>query len=179
VLCTVTPVDSGANYPHEGAWVGGDMELMEHAQTMSMTGESLGVRIRGLSDDQARRVYYFGLFPNLLISQHPDYVMTHRMEPLGPGRTRVECSWLFPPEAREHEGFTSAYASEFWDLTNREDWHACESVQRGLASRGARQGPFAWSEDEVRAFMAMVADAYLTGRATVPPQVETAEATAS
>ena len=178
-LCTVTPVDSGANYPHEGAWVGGDMELMDHAQTMSMSGESLGIRMRGLSEDQARRVYYFGLFPNLLISLHPDYVMTHQMEPLGPGRTKVECSWLFPPEAREREGFTPAYASEFRDLTNREDWHACESVQRGLASRGARQGPFAWSEDEVRAFMAMVAEAYLTGRATVPPQVETAEATAS
>jgi Rieske 2Fe-2S family protein len=178
-LCAVTPVDSGANHAHDGAWVGGDMELMEHARTMSLTGESLGVPIRGLGEDQARRVYYFGLFPNLLISLHPDYVMTHRIEPLAPGRTRVECSWLFPPEAREVEGFTPAYASEFWDLTNREDWRACGSVQRGLASRGARQGPFAWSEDEVRAFMAMVADAYMTGRVTVPPQVETAGSAAS
>ena len=42
---------------------------------------------------------------------------------------------------------------------------------RVRAGSGARQGPFAWSEDEVHAFMALVADGYLTGRATVPPQV--------
>jgi glycine betaine catabolism A len=176
-LCTVTPVDSGANYAHDGAWVGGSMELMGHADTMSLSGESLGVPIRGLEARQRREVYYFGLFPNLLLSLHPDYVMTHRIEPLEPGRTRVECAWLFPPEALEREGFSPAYATEFWDLTNREDWRACESVQRGLASRGARQGPFAWSEDEVHAFMALVADGYLTGRASVPPPVHAAEST--
>jgi len=176
-LCTVTPVDSGANYAHDGAWVGGSMELMEHADTMSLSGRSLGVPIRGLEPRQRREVYYFGLFPNLLLSLHPDYVMTHRIEPLGPGRTRVECSWLFPPEALEVDGFSPTYATEFWDLTNREDWRACESVQRGLASRGARQGPFAWSEDEVHAFMALVADGYLTGRASVPPPVHAVEST--
>jgi len=174
-LCTVTPVDSGANYAHDGAWVGGSMELMEHAETMSLSGESLGEPIRGLDARQRREVYYFGLFPNLLLSLHPDYVMTHRMEPRGSSETWVECSWLFPPEALEREGFSPAYATEFWDLTNREDWRACESVQRGLAGSGARQGPFAWSEDEVHAFMALVADGYLTGRATVPPQVHGAE----
>jgi Rieske 2Fe-2S family protein len=153
------------------------MELMEHADTMSLSGESLGVPIRALEARQRREVYYFGLFPNLLLSLHPDYVMTHRIEPLEPGRTRVECAWLFPPEALEREGFSPTYATEFWDLTNREDWRACESVQRGLASRGARQGPFAWSEDEVHAFMALVADGYLTGRASMPPPVHSAQST--
>jgi Rieske 2Fe-2S family protein len=147
------------------------MELKAFAETMSLTGASEGVRIRGLSDRQAREVYYFGLFPNLLISLHPDYVMTHRFEPLGPGRSKVECQWLFPPEARERPGFSPAYASEFWDITNREDWLACESVYRGLKSEGFRQGPFAWSEDEVHIFMAMVARAYLDGVAAPPPQV--------
>jgi Rieske 2Fe-2S family protein len=170
-LCAVTPVDSGENSPHDGLWVGGSMELMDFAETMSMTGESRGVRIRGLSDKQAREVYYYGVFPNLLISLHPDYVMTHRFEPLGPGETKVECLWLFPPEARERPDFTPDYASEFWDVTNREDWTATESVSRGLRSSGYRQGPFAWSEDEVHIFMAMVARGYLEGRATKPPQV--------
>jgi Rieske 2Fe-2S family protein len=174
-LCKVTPVDSGENYPPEGLWVGGSMELMDFAETMSLTGESRGVRIRGLSDKQAREVYYYGLFPNLLISLHPDYVMTHRFEPLGPGETKVECQWLFPPEARERPDFDPSYAAEFWDITNREDWAACESVHRGLASRGYRQGPFAWSEDEVYVFMAMVARAYLDGVASVPPRVEGAQ----
>jgi Rieske 2Fe-2S family protein len=174
-LCAVTPVDSGENSPHDGLWVGGSMELMDFAETMSMTGESRGVRIRGLSHKQAREVYYYGIFPNLLISLHPDYVMTHRFEPLGPGETKVECLWLFPPEAKERPDFTPDYASEFWDVTNREDWTATESVSRGLRSGGYRQGPFAWSEDEVHVFMAMVARGYLEGRATKPPQVQDAE----
>ena len=83
-LCVVTPVDSGANFPHDGMWVGGSMELKDFAQTMSISGESGGVRIRGLDERQAREVYYFGLFPNLLISLHPDYVMAHRFEPISP-----------------------------------------------------------------------------------------------
>jgi Rieske 2Fe-2S family protein len=178
-LCDVTPVDSGENFPHDGMWVGGSMELKDFAATMSLTGESNGVRIRGLSDRQAREVYYFGLFPNLLISLHPDYVMAHRFEPLGPTETRVECQWLFPPEARDRAGFSPAYASEFWDITNREDWNACESVTRGLRSGGYRQGPFAWSEDEVHSFMAMVARGYLDGRTSRPPQVRAADAVAS
>ena len=37
--------------------------------------------------------------------------------------------------------------------------------------RGFRQGPFAWSEDEVHAFMSMVARGYLDGVATAPPAI--------
>jgi phenylpropionate dioxygenase-like ring-hydroxylating dioxygenase large terminal subunit len=177
-LCDVTPVDSGENFPHDGMWVGGSMELKDFAETMSLTGESRGVRIRGLSDRQAREVYYFGLFPNLLLSLHPDYVMAHRFEPLGPTQTQVECQWLFPPEAKDRPDFSPDYASEFWDITNREDWLACESVTRGLRSSGYRQGPFAWSEDEVHIFMAMVAQGYLDGRASRPPQVHEPDAAA-
>ena len=170
-LCVVTPPDSGENFPHDGLWVGGSMVLKDFADTMSLTGASKGVRIRGLDDKQAREVYYFGLFPNLLLSLHPDYVMTHRIEPLGPGRSAVECQWLFPPEARERADFSSDYASEFWDITNNEDWLACESVSRGLRSDGFRQGPYAWSEDEVHIFMAMVAQGYVDGFVQKPPQV--------
>jgi Rieske 2Fe-2S family protein len=174
-LCVVTPPDSGENYPHDGLWVGGSMVLKDFAETMSLTGESGGVRIRGLDDKQAREVYYFGLFPNLLLSLHPDYVMTHRFEPLGPGQSKVECQWLFPPEAKERPDFSPDYASEFWDITNKEDWLACESVYRGLQSGGFRQGPYAWSEDEVHIFMAMVAQGYLDGYAQKPPQVHAPE----
>ena len=173
-LCVVTPPDSGKNFAHEGLWVGGSMTLKDFAETMSLTGESQGVRIRGLSDRQAREVYYLGLFPNLLISLHPDYVLTHRLEPLAPGRTRIECQWLFPPEAQDRSDFSPEYAREFWDITNRQDWLACESVYRGLQDTGFRQGPFARSEDEVHSFMAMVARAYLDGRATRPPPLSAA-----
>ena len=81
------------------------------------------------------------LFPNVLLSLHPDYVMTHVLTPLGPDRTRVRCSWSFSPEDLERPGFDPSYAVDFWDITNRQDWSACESVQRGLASEHWVPGP--------------------------------------
>jgi len=151
-LCKVSPPASGNNWDLPGVWVGGDMELREHAETMSLDGRSAGVPIDGAPP---RTVRYVSLFPNLLISAHPDYVMTHRLEPLTPERTYVECSWYAPAGATE-----LSYAVEFWDVTNREDWAACESVQRGLASPHFRPGPLAAGEDAVYQWMTLVARLY-------------------
>jgi len=129
-LCQVSPPTSGENYDLPGSWVGGAMELRNGMATMSLTGESGGRPIPGVPAD---RVEYLHLLPNLLVSAHPDYVMTHRLVPLAPGRTWIECSWYFVPDAAGAAP-DPAYAVEFWDLTNRQDWTACESVQRGLAS---------------------------------------------
>jgi Rieske 2Fe-2S family protein len=156
-LCEVTPADSGDNYDLPGAWIGGSMDLKDHAETMSLDGRSLGVPIPGVD---LRKVLYLGLFPNLLISLHPDYVMTHRMVALAADRTWVECSWLFPPEAFDRPGFDPSYAVDFWDLTNREDWAACESMQRGLTSPHFRAGPLAPGEDAVHQWITMVGRLY-------------------
>ena len=172
-LCRVTPPESDIVYPEpsDGVWVGGPMELREHAATMSLTGESFGVPIPSLPEDKRRIVGYAAVFPNLLISPHPDYVMTHRLVPLGPDRTWIECAWYFPEEAFAKDGFSPAYAEEFWDITNREDWGACESVQRNVTSPGYRQGPFSYWETDVFRTQAMVARGYLEGRLH-PPQHE-------
>jgi Rieske 2Fe-2S family protein len=167
-LCRVTPTDSGVQFFPTGLVVGGSMELMDHAETMSLTGESRGVPFRRLDERGRREVLYFQLLPNLFISSHPDYVLTHLLEPEGPGRTRVRCQWLFPPEARERKGFDPSYAVEFWDITNRQDWRACEGVQRGAAGRGYRQAPLSSAEVGVYQFMALVARSYLVGRLTGP-----------
>jgi Rieske 2Fe-2S family protein len=101
------------------------------------------------------------VFPNILISLHPDYAMVHRLTPLAANRTQIECSWWFAPESIEAEGFDPAYAMDFWDITNRQDWHACESVQRGLSSEHAQPGPLSPEEDAVYQFVTMVARGYL------------------
>jgi Rieske 2Fe-2S family protein len=162
-LCTVSPPTSGDNYDLPGAFIGGTMDLEPHAETMSMTGRSGGVLLRGLDERLRRQVVYVGLFPNLLVSLHPDYVMTHRIEPVAPGESWVECQWLFPPEALEQPGFDPSYAVDFWDVTNRQDWNACEGVQRGVVSRGFRPGPFSEAEDAVQQFVTFVARGYLAG----------------
>jgi Rieske 2Fe-2S family protein len=157
-LCEVTPPTSGENYDLPGAWVGGSMDLRDGAETMSFDGHSDGRPIDGVDPRQVR---YLGLFPNLLISLHPDYVMTHLMTPLAPDRTQVECSWYFVPYDGAGGPPEPSYAVDFWDRTNRQDWAACESVQRGLSSPHYRPGPLAPSEDAVHQFVTMVARGYL------------------
>ena len=152
-LCRVSPPASGDNYDLAGAWVGGSMELREGASTMSVSGHSGGKPIAGVD---RRKVQYVGLLPNLLVSAHPDYVMTHRLLPQAADRTWIECSWYFVDPATD-----PTYAVEFWDITNRQDWAACESVQRGLASPHFRPGPLAPNEDAVHRFVSMVGRAYL------------------
>jgi len=89
-------------------------------------------------------------------------VCRHRgHELLGPASTRVSCTWYFPRSSAGRPGFDPAYAISFWDTTNRQDWAACESVQRGLASPHFRPGPLAPSEDAVHHFVSMLAHAYL------------------
>ena len=167
-LCVVTPPDSGENYRPDGAWVGGSMELRPEAETMSITGKSRGELLPALDGAQRRHVYYVGIFPNLYISAHPDYVLTHRVEPLAPDRTRVVCEWLFPPEVIQRAGFDPSYATDFWDVTNKQDWHAIESVQRGVSSRAFRPGPISRPEDAVYQFISLVAQGYRDGRAMRP-----------
>lgn len=164
-LCQVSSPRSGTDIEPRGAWRGGTMELREGTETMSLDGRSGGVVMPGLASSQRRTVWYFSVFPNLLLSVHPDYVMTHVVWPLAPDRTAVTCSWLFPPEAMDRAGFDPSYAVDFWDITNRQDWTACEGVQRGVAGIGYRQGPFSGDEGSVHRFVQQVANAYLAGRA--------------
>jgi Rieske 2Fe-2S family protein len=150
-LCRVSP-------PASGAWVGGSMEL--RSETMSLSGRSAGPPLPAAP---VGRVEYLGLVPNLLLSLHPDYVMTHRLVPLAPDRTWVECSWYFGSADVD-----PSYAVEFWDLVNSQDWRACESVQRGLASPHFRPGPFAPNEDAVHRWVTMIGRAYRG----IPPHLQ-------
>jgi Rieske 2Fe-2S family protein len=151
-LCAVSPPTSGENWHEPGAWLGGSMLLREHAQTMSLDGRSHGIALPGVDP---RSVRYLGLFPNLLLSLHPDYVMTHRLVPQAPDRTRVECAWLFDPAVTD-----PSYAVDFWDRTNRQDWAACESVQRGVSSPHFRPGPLAPNENAIYDWVTLLARAY-------------------
>ena len=89
--------------------------------------------------------------------------------PVTPDRTAVECEWLFSREAVEQKNFDPSYASDFWHITNGQDWAACEGVQRGASSRGYRQGPLSPEESTVGKFVGMIARGYLEGRVVQIP----------
>jgi len=148
-LCQVSPPSSGSNFDLPGAWVGGSMDLREHAETMSLDGRSRGVPIDGA---HPRQVLYLGLFPSLLVSLHPDYVLVHRAQPLAIDRTRIVCNWYFHPDAMAAPGFDPQPAIDFWDLTNRQDWALCENAYRGVRSQAWEPGPYSELESQLAAF---------------------------
>ncbi len=160
-LCRVSPPTSGENIDREGNWVGGWMELRAGAETMSLDGRSHGTVMARLDEQEQHTVMYVAVLPNLLISLHPDYVMTHLLTPMSPDLTHIECSWAFPPHVLRREGFAPSYAVDFWDITNRQDWNACESVQRGIKAPSFAPGPLAPEEDGVYQFVSMMARRYL------------------
>jgi Rieske 2Fe-2S family protein len=82
----------------------------------------------------------------MLLSLHPEYVMAHQLWPQSPERTLIVCDWLFHPEAFKRNDFNPGDAIEFWDMTNKQDWHVCELSQQGIASRAYRPGPFSSRE---------------------------------
>ena len=51
---------------------------------------------------------------------------------------------------------TPSDAIEFWDMTNRQDWHVCELSQAGIASRAYTPGPYSNREDLLYAFDRMI-----------------------
>ncbi len=160
-LNALSSYDSGEAFDGDGLWCGGTLELNEGAETMARPGGGGREPITGLSANELRTVLYVSLFPNALISFHPDYVMLHTIWPHGPGRTTVTCEWLFEASAIAADGFDPSDAVEFWDQVNREDWRVCELTQKGVASRGHTPGRYSESEDDTHAFDRMVAERYL------------------
>jgi Rieske 2Fe-2S family protein len=137
---------SGDNEPSTRTWLGGRMELRPEIGTMSRDGRLRRPPLPGLGEQEQRHVYYYALLPNLLLSLHPDYVMTHVLWPRACDRTEVWCEWLFHPRVFDQPTFDPADAIDFWDQTNREDWRVSELSQLGLTSRGYRPGPYSIRE---------------------------------
>ena len=147
---------SGENEPLQATYMGGRMELRPGVETLSMDGSCPRAFLPGLGSDDVRRVYYYAIFPNMLLSLHPDYMMVHTLWPVAPDRTVNVCEWHFHPGELRRTDFSAADAIEFWDLTNRQDWHVCELSQAGIGTRGYVPGPYSNREDLLFAFDRMI-----------------------
>lgn len=138
---------SGENEPLQPTYMGGRMDLRPGVETMSMDGVCRRAYLPGVSEADRHRVYYYALFPNFLLSLHPDYMMTHTIWPLAPDHTRLICEWHFHREEMARPGFSAEDVISFWDMTNRQDWHVCELSQAGISSRGYKPGRYSNRED--------------------------------
>jgi Rieske 2Fe-2S family protein len=152
MLSKVSPYDSAENDLAEGPFLGGFMKI-NPGKSLSMSGNACALMIEHDQDKEStQRVFYYSIFPNMLLSMHPEYVMVHQLWPQSPDRTLIFCDWFFHPEAFDRSDFHPDDAIEFWDMTNKQDWHVCELSQQGIASRAYQPGPYSPRESIPAAF---------------------------
>jgi len=156
-LSRISPYDSAENDLIEGPFLGGFMRINKD-KSLTMSGNACALPVGSFGDEDFRVVFYYSIFPNMLLSLHSDYVMVHQLQPQSPQRTLILCDWFFHPEAFERSDFNPDDAVEFWDMVNRQDWHVCELSQQGVASRAYEPGlysaresiPAAWDREYLR-----------------------------
>jgi Rieske 2Fe-2S family protein len=158
-LSTKLPYTSGANDLIEGPFLGGYMEIKPPNESATVSGRACALPLGELSENDRRRAFYYALFPTMMLSLHPDYAVFYTVWPTGPRTSRVICEWMVHPDAPGSPGYNIQDAEEFWDRTNRQDWHICEQSQLGVSSRVYQPGPYspresipaAWDRTYLRA----------------------------
>lgn len=126
--------------------------LITDAESLTVSGRACAIPVGDIPAEDHQRVYYYSIAPNMLLSLHPDYVMFHTIWPQSSGETLIFCEWLFHPDAFGRADFNPDDGVEFWDQTNRQDWHICELAQLGVSSRAYRPGPYSPRESLPAAF---------------------------
>jgi glycine betaine catabolism A len=144
-LCSVVPafrerggadLDWSRGVPHRAG-----------AYTFTHSGTTTRPAFAGLDPDERERHKGEVIYPNLFVSLACDHAAVFILQPRGPQRTDIVCHFLFEPAEIAKRDFDPTDAVEFWDITNRQDWAICESVQRGIRSRVHQHGYYAPMED--------------------------------
>lgn len=143
-LVKLTPYRSGEEDLRKGPVFGGWMDFVDGVSTGTLSGHTARASFPGLSADDRRRVYYYVLYPSNFLSLFPDYVTFDWFIPMGPERTRL----VFDVYVDREEADPATDAMDFWEITNRQDWHICEMAHLGSKTVAYSQGRYS-SEEEV------------------------------
>jgi glycine betaine catabolism A len=109
-------------------------------------------KLAQLTEDQDRRYYAVTVNPQVFINLVPDHVIFHRMYPMAPDRTIVECDWLYSKEVVA-TGRDVSRSVELFHRVNQQDFDACERCQPAMSSRVyARGGVLVPTEHHIAAF---------------------------
>jgi Rieske 2Fe-2S family protein len=147
------------NVPTTDSYCGGAMGFREGVETLSTDGRRRRAFLPGLGEHERALVNYFVVYPNLLLTLHPDYMTTVTIWPIAADRTRLVGEWDFHRDEIAKPDFVYQDAVDFWDRTNREDWAISERAHSGIASRGYRPGPYSNRERQLWEF-----DRWVLGR---------------
>ncbi|MDT5014604.1 MAG: glycine betaine catabolism [Mycobacterium sp.] len=93
----------------------------------------------GVTAEQDRRYYAITVRPTVFINLVPDHIIFHRMYPMAPDRTVVECDWLYAPDVVS-TGRDVSRSVELFHRVNQQDFEACERTQPAMSSRAYRDG---------------------------------------
>ena len=143
-LVRLTPYRSGEEDLRTGPVFGGWMDFVDGACTLTADGRTPRRIFPDLTPEDLRRVYYYILYPHNFMSLLPDYVTLDRFIPVSPERTRL----VFDLYVDRDEPDPAQDAMDFWDMTNRQDWHICEMAHLGSKTVAYTQGRYS-SEEEV------------------------------
>ena len=149
-LANITPYTGGRNDLVEGKFLGGYMEMK--SKSITYDGNLCAPTIGTLSKENLNRVYYYSLFPNMLLSLHPDYIMFHIIYPLNAEKSKIDCTWLFSKGVEHNKNYNVNNAIDFWDKINQEDWKICEQSQLGIKSKKYIPGPYSGQESLLAAY---------------------------
>jgi Rieske 2Fe-2S family protein len=140
------------NVPSTDTYCGGAMGFKDGVETLSSDGKRRRAILPGLTGRDREVVNYFAIYPNFLLTLHPDYMMTITIWPQDCGRTKLVAEWHFHPAEMAKPDFVFEDAIEFWDRTNREDWAISEQSYLGISSRGYLPGPYSERERQLWEF---------------------------
>ena len=142
----------GRNDFFKGPFLGGYMDFSSDKESITSSGKYCCPPLKNIKGNDLRRVYYYSLFPNMLLSLHPEYVMYHTVWPNGPDKCIVNCSWLFLKESAISYKDSIYEAIDFWDKTNQQDWQICEYSQLGINSIKYSPAPYSGQESLLAAY---------------------------
>ncbi len=101
----------------------------------SLSGNVARPPLPGLLPTDDRLFYGVILLPNVFLILVADHVAFFRLEPASAASTRVVVDWLFDRDEVASPTFDPDDAVGLLDLTNRQDFEACERCQLGAGSR--------------------------------------------
>jgi glycine betaine catabolism A len=139
-------------------YVGHGAAFGEQVQGFTVDGGAGVSVIPGVVDGHDRKYYAITVNPQVFINLVPDHVIFHRMYPVGPDRTIVECDWLYLPEV-VRSGQDLDRSVELFHRVNQQDFDACERCQLAASSKAyAQGGVLVPSEHHIGAFHTWVTE---------------------
>ena len=120
-------------------YVGHGAEFGSDISGFTIDGSAGFDTLPGVTEDQDRRYYAITIKPTVFVNLVPDHIIFHRMYPLAPDRTIVECDWLYTADVVE-QGRDVSRSVELFHRVNEQDFEACERTQPAMSSRAYRNG---------------------------------------